>query len=169
MELEKLILLNKHIKRRLVPVFKGKICEFKDGRNRIVKANPVGMSHAMMVSEAEDALYDKRIIGRPYYINKDMGGREDIRGFLKLEETKLVLGVDYFKGTEPHDIHAMLGACDGGPGLSNAYVLGVNHSFSELKRPKIGCWLVIPVQYYSIHKRIFDSLSLSEKEIKDLR
>ncbi len=169
MELDKLILLNQNIKRRLIPAFKGNICMFVDGRDRIVKVDSIGMPHAMMVADVEDPHKDERRIGRPYYINKDMGSRKDISGLLKLEEAALVLGVDYFSRAEPHYIHAMLEACSGGPGLSNAYVLGGNHSFSELKKPKSGHLLIVPVQFYLIPKEVFDSLALSEKEIKSLR
>ena len=159
MELDKLILLNKNIKRRLVEKFKGDVCMFRDGRNRVVNAKPIGLPHSISVSEVEDPFNDERIKGTPYHISKD-----DISGFLTEDESALALGTDYFTGAEPVDIHAMLKACTGGPGLANAYVLGGNYHYGHMKRP----FVVVPIQYYSIPKEIYDSLALTEKEIKKI-
>ena len=59
MELDKLILLNKNINRRLVEEFKGDVCRFKDGRNRIVDAKPIGIPHSVSVSKVENPFNDE--------------------------------------------------------------------------------------------------------------
>lgn len=166
MELEKLILLNKHIKRRLIPFFRKEVCNFKDGRNRIDEAAPIGMPHAISIPNVENPWPKNEIFEKaPYFVEYDVKN-ENIRGHITEKEARIVLGVDWFADAAPRDIHAMLGACMDGPGLSNAYVLGGDYSFGEMKKPPKGLWLVVPVQYYSIPKDIFDFLALSKREIR---
>ena len=96
MKLDKLIWLNKNIKRKLVEKFEVNVCKFRDGRNRIFDPKPIGIPHSTSVSEVEDPFNDKKIKGNPYYINKDR-----IQGFLTKNEVSLILGVDYSSGAKP--------------------------------------------------------------------
>ena len=172
MELEKLIFANKHIKRNLNSNFRGKDFRFKDGRGKIVKAEPMGLPHVIMVSTVENA-YPTTFPQRnktPYSINLNVTRDEMVDGLITEYEAAIILGVDMEEGiTQPVDIHAMIEACTGGPGYSNAYVYGGSTTFGEIRRPPTGSFVVIPIQYYRISQKDYDSLALTEREIKKIK
>ena len=163
MELSKLIFANKNIKRRLAVEFRGDVCKFMDGRGRIVETKPIGIPNCPSVSNLENPFNDERRRDKPYFINLNVSRDKVVDGIITEEEAALILGIDYFSEARPDDINAMLDACTGGPGLANAYVLGGSHSGGNNKDPN---FVNIPIQYYSIQKRIYDSLALTEREIR---
>ncbi len=160
--IEDLIFANKNIKRRLNIGFKGDRPILIDGRRKIIKATPCGFPITICASTQENYPHDPRFAERPYLFGFDEG---DVKiSFVNKEEAKIVLGVDYFE--EKHEaIFAMLEACDGGPGLANAYSLGGTHHFGEMKYP----YVTIPVQYYQIDPKRADSLALTDKELAKIR
>ena len=166
MKLDDLISLNQKIKRRLFIDFQDSVCRFKDGRNSVINAKPIGMPCCVNVPNVENPFNDKRRTNKPYDINHlGLASRDYIRGILTKNEAAIILGVDYFKGAKPDDISAMLNACDTGPGLANAYVLG--RSYPRISQTKH--FVVIPIQYYLIPKKIHDSLALTKEEIAKIK
>lgn len=153
---EQLLNLNRQIKRRVDPCFIRNKPILVDSKNRIIDAKPTGHGFVIQISGIEQPPHPARsdLNGRPYLINLDY------MFALNEWEASIVLGLDYAKEPTPLGINAMLEACCGGPGLSNAYSLGISYSGIS-KDPNCR---VIPVQYYLISKKSHKSLSLENNK-----
>jgi len=162
MEFDKLIALNRHIKRRLDIEFNVGVCKFIDTKRRPIQGRPVGCPYAILVPDFVNPDLDANCENTPYFLNHYVGDTF-IQGPLSREEVMLMLGINVDSHSE---VHAMLRATEGIPGSSNAYILGYNATFPELKKSEFGNFLVVPIQYYSISEEDHASLALTKDEIE---
>lgn len=158
-EAEQLIKMNRQIKRKLYAEFDSKSSPIITNCNgREIKAIPVGLPQIVCVSEV-DFPFGKNpnfpeLHNKPFFFHFD--GKVYA---LDRDETALLLGTDYRSGDQIGETNATLEACTSGPGLANAYVLGLDHLGVHKERN----YAVVPVQYYKIDKKIHESLAIAAR------
>lgn len=152
---EQLVEMNRTIKRQLYINFDSKhIPIVLDSFGRKIKAISFGIPHIVSASEVEFPFGKHpnypEFDNKPYILNSDESY------FLDKDEVALLLGIDYHPDNEIIDINAALEACVGGPGLANAYVLGLNYRGVHKNKN----FVVIPVQYYQISREMHENLGI---------
>ncbi len=153
MDVKQILAINSKLKRRLDNNLHSSNPFLYDALGKKVKAQFIATDILRVFQPDFKRIHDK---DKPYSIDLDgTNGKQ----FISLDESKIILGYDYFRHADEWDVPAMLEACQGGFGgaRTNAYYLGATHTQEK-------DYAEIPVAFFIISKEDHQRLVLSPKD-----